>query len=224
MVGGVLHGRPETRFLWSNAIVGLSDRGEWGELQNARGHALSQIRIIYSGRFATGMGGMMYKKPKQKLVGALSVAALALSALVGVSSPAAATDVGTFRLWTHVQNYGWTDNAGTVSLGLRLEAVRIFQKTGNRFCGRAHVATIGWQPWQCTSSANRQITLGTEGRSLGIEAIEVYTPGYNFGLSGHVQNIGDVSSRSSCAGCKATIGTTGRGLRLESFGFAPYNW
>ena len=161
------------------------------------------------------------------------VVALAVSAGAFFGAPAAHAeepeiqpfyDTGVFTVWTHIQNMGWTDLSGSVSQSLRLEAIRVYQKGDRRFCARVHVATIGWQASQCTSTSNRQITLGTTGRNLAIEAVEVWTPGYNFKVSAHVQNIGWMERTTAYAGQHVTIGTTGRGLRMEAFSFAPYNW
>lgn len=171
---------------------------------------------------------------------------IALSALAGTGAASASTEpeplpspslpdapmggmvpmqnTGTFKIWTHIQDYGWTTMAGSKGLGLRLEGIRIYQSGDKPMCLRVHVATIGWQAAKCTSTSNRQITVGTEGRSLAIEAVEAWTPGYNMGLTAHIQNIGDVTARSTKAGGHVTVGTTGRGLRMEAISFAPYNW
>lgn len=161
----------------------------------------------------------------RRVVTGISVAAVVCgAALFGGAVPAQAYDTGTFRAWSHIESYGWTDWNGTKSLGLRLEAVRIYQKTDKTLCARAHVATIGWQGWQCTSTSNRQIDIGTTGRGVAIEAIQMYTPGRNLRLNAHIQNIGDVTAMSAGPGYIVQVGTTGRGLRMEEFSFSPYDW
>jgi uncharacterized protein YjdB len=154
---------------------------------------------------------------RRRLASAVAVLTLSVGALIGSAPASMAYDAGEFHVYTHVQNVGWTSNSGTVGQGLRLEAIRVYQVNYRQFCGRAHVATLGWQAVQCTSTSNRQITLGTEGRGLAIEAVELWTPGYNFGVVAHVQNIGWIQKATSYAGQHVTIGTTGQGLRMEAF-------
>lgn len=154
---------------------------------------------------------------RRRLKSVLSVLALSLGAVMGSAPASVAYDSGNFHVWTHVQNYGWTNLSGTVGEGLRLEAIRVYQVNNRQFCGRAHVATLGWQAVQCTSTADRQITLGTERRGLAIEAVELWTPGYNLKVQAHVQNIGWITKATSYAGQHITIGTTGQNLRMEAF-------
>ena len=89
-------------------------------------------------------------------------------------------------------------------------------------CLKAHVSSIGWQGGQCTSGRGTSITIGTTGRGLALEAIEVWRPGntYSVGAWVHIQSIGDdgVSVSKGIGGF--TVGTTGRGLRLERFELA----
>ncbi|WP_443193233.1 hypothetical protein [Paenarthrobacter sp. CCNWLW172] len=160
------------------------------------------------------------RRGRRRLSTLLAVLTLSVGSVMGSAPASVAYDSGDFHVYTHVQNVGWTSNSGTAGQGLRLEAIRVYQVNTRQFCGRAHVATLGWQAVQCTSTSNRQIILGTQGRSLAIEAVELWTPGYNLGATAHVQNIGWIQKATSYAGQHVTIGTTGQGLRMEAFVFA----
>ncbi len=63
------------------------------------------------------------------------------------------------------------------------------------------------------------ITIGTTGRGLAIEAIEVWRPGNTYAIAArvHIQNIGDKGVSVSKGIGGFTVGTTGQGLRLEWF-------
>lgn len=114
----------------------------------------------------------------------------------------------------------WTSwpQQGTTA-GNNIEAVQ-FQLTGALASSysiqyRAHVATLGWQPWQSSGA-----TAGTTGRSLPVEAIQLRlvkraTPAAgasHTSYSAQVQNIGWMASVQD----GATAGTTGRSLRMEA--------
>ena len=70
---------------------------------------------------------------------------------------------------------------------------------------RAHVQNIGWMPWVADSQ-----TVGTTGKSLRLEAIEL-RGGVGM-VSAHVQDIGWMPAVYG----GTTAGTTGRSLRLEA--------
>ena len=70
---------------------------------------------------------------------------------------------------------------------------------------RGHVQNIGWLPWVADSQ-----TVGTTGRSLRMEAIEL-RGGVGM-VSAHVQDIGWMPAVPS----GTTAGTTGRSLRMEA--------
>ena len=117
-----------------------------------------------------------------------------------------------------MQNIGWMSGSGTTGLGLRLEALTLTQNSASQtICVRAHVATVGWMAAQCTSGQGTSITVGTTGRALAMEALEVWSPGYDVWATAHVQNVGWQSqARSSTVGAHIVIGTTGRALRMEA--------
>ncbi|MFK4730933.1 hypothetical protein ROT00_14705 [Agromyces mediolanus] len=155
-----------------------------------------------------------------------AVAALAVGALTGALVPAAAepasayytSDAKDFEVLTHIQDRGWTQASGTRNQGLRLEAIQVRQLNDKRLCLRAHVANIGWQQQQCTSGRGSVITVGTTGRALAIEAVEVTRIGsYRLWAYAHIQNIGDQRAGVDVGSDRFTVGTTGRGLRMEGF-------
>ena len=155
-------------------------------------------------------------------VAAIAVAAAAVLGGVAVAAPAQAYNSGPgpdFQVSTHVQGIGWTSAAGTKGQGLRLEAVKVTQLQSKVICLKAHVSSIGWQAGQCTNGRGTSITIGTTGRGLAIEAIEVWRPGNSYGVTAtvHIQNIGDRTTGVSKGVGGFTVGTTGQGLRLEWF-------
>ena len=153
---------------------------------------------------------------------AIAVTALAVVGVGVVTTPAQAYYTNTqrdFQVLTHIQNIGWTSTPGTRGQGLRLEAIQVTQLQGKVICLNAHVASIGWQTRQCTSGKGTTITVGTTGRNLAIEAVEITRPGntYAVGARVHIQNIGDKAISVSKGIGGFTVGTTGQGLRLEWF-------
>lgn len=83
---------------------------------------------------------------------------------------------GKLKIQGHVQNYGWMQEmlsgqvVGTVGLGLRLEAIKLWLEgaPANYYVEyRVHVQNKGWMPWV----RDGQIA-GTTGEKLRIEAIE----------------------------------------------------
>lgn len=139
------------------------------------------------------------------------------------SAASASVPVSGFTVKTHVQKLGWISGGGTTGSGLRIEALKVTQtQSTERLCLRAHVAKIGWMKTQCTSGKGTTITVGTTGRSLALQALEVSSPNKAVSARAHVQSIGWQSMRTtSGAGKKTTIGTTGRGLRLEFVQLKP---
>ena len=133
----------------------------------------------------------------------------------------------------HVQNVGWEGwksngaESGSTGRAQRLEAMRI-RLTGEaakqyHVYYRVHVQNIGWMNW-----AKDGELAGTAGRALRMEAVEIMlvrngdngpnpTQGPAFSDAGmtaqaHVQNVGWQNTQT---GYNLTIGTTGRGLRIE---------
>jgi len=153
---------------------------------------------------------------------AIAAAALATLSVVAMASPAQAyysNSLRDFEVTTHVQNVGWTTAPGTRGQGLRIEAIKVTQLQSKVICLNAHVATIGWQQRQCTTGKGTSITVGTTGRGLAIESVEVTRPGNSYGVAAlvHIQNIGDRNVSVSKGIGGFTAGTTGQGLRLEWF-------
>jgi len=158
---------------------------------------------------------------------------------VKVSLNTAGEDVlsGGITYRTYVQNKGWlawkNDGAfaGTIKESLRVEAMEI-KLTGEAakyysVYYRLHVQDVGWMGWSADGA-----TAGTTDMSRRVEAVQIvlvakgadhstykggaksYIRGYraaNLIYSGHVQNIGDVSSVND----GQTMGTAGKSLRVE---------
>lgn len=136
------------------------------------------------------------------------------------TTPARPADA--FSVRAHVQSIGWMDGYGTTGRGLRLEALTFTQRSSSVICARAHVQTIGWMSTSCTSGTGTSVTVGTTGRALRMEALELWTPGAAIWAEAHVQSIGwQGVRRSSAPGKHITIGTTGRALRMEAVRLLP---
>ncbi|MFT4258240.1 CAP domain-containing protein [Microbacterium sp.] len=129
-----------------------------------------------------------------------------------------AIDSDDFTVRTHVQTLGWIDGGGTTGRGLRVEAMMVTQtQSSTTICARAHVQNIGWQAAQCTSGVGTSITVGTTGRALRMEALQLWSPQIAVRAQAHVQNIGwQAVQTASGAGAKIIVGTTGKALRVEA--------
>ncbi|MEV7416353.1 hypothetical protein [Streptomyces sp. NPDC089919] len=119
----------------------------------------------------------------------------------------------------HVADIGWQTfqgadgtMAGTTGLSESIEALRITAHGAGDLWVRAHVQDVGWGPWQQVSDG-RQVEVGTVGRHLRLEALEVRTGSGTVAGRGHVQ---DVGWTAPVTGPSITLGTTGRSLRLEA--------
>ena len=136
----------------------------------------------------------------------------------------------------HVQNDGWqpwtalssTNAAGTSGRSLRVEALRLRLPASLRDAGyslyyRLHIQDFGWLGW-----AKDGELAGSAGYGKRAEAIELClvaggetapsdggTPYRDAGFSSraHVQNVGWQDAQT---GYSLTMGTTGRGLRMEA--------
>jgi len=155
-------------------------------------------------------------------VTAIAVAVLTALSVAVVATPAQAYYTNSqrdFEVSTHIQNVGWSSSQGTQGQALRIEAIKVTQLQGKVICLNAHVSAIGWQQRQCTSGRGTTIAVGTTGRGLAIEAIEVTRPGnsYAVGATVHIQNIGNRSTGVGAGIGGFTLGTTGQNLRLEWF-------
>ena len=140
----------------------------------------------------------------------------------------------------HVSQIGWMapvrsgQVAGTTGRSLAVEAIqiRLLGDLATRYevSYQVHVQNIGWMEWRRNGE-----TAGTTGRSLAVEAMRIrltsiessnQTPPIqnnpvqpqnpnlppSLQFSSHVQNIGWMSPVST----NQTVGTTGRGLRMEA--------
>lgn len=165
---------------------------------------------------------------KKIIVYLLTLILLASGIAINNTSTAKAWAGGTLtEVQVHLQNYGWmqwNDSfAGTTGKSLRIEAIKIRFKSQFRnqpnlhIQYRVHVQDIGWMQWVRDGEI-----AGTTGKSLRIEAFQVMIvddngnkkDGYSIGSEAcHIQNIGWIAG----GGDGTTIGTTGRGLRLEAF-------
>ena len=155
-------------------------------------------------------------------VTAIAVAVLTALSVAVVATPAQAYYTNSqkdFEVSTHIQNVGWSSSQGTQGQALRIEAIKVTQLQGKVICLNAHVSAIGWQQRQCTSGRGTAITVGTTGRGLAIEAVEITRPGnsYAVGANVHIQNIGNQGIGVGAGVGGFTVGTTGRNLRLEWF-------
>ncbi|MBR3225989.1 MAG: hypothetical protein IKF78_11775 [Atopobiaceae bacterium] len=146
--------------------------------------------------------------------------------------------VGGIEYRAHVQNAGWggwaADGAvcGTSGKGLRMEAVQVRLTGGlantHSVWYRAHVQNLGTLGW--SRDARDGATVGTAGRGLRLEALEVCVlpkgqvpDGYSEGKASFVASLGGRSHSQNLGWQPArgtSLGTTGRGLRLEALSLA----
>lgn len=143
---------------------------------------------------------------------------------------------GSVSYATHVENIGWQNYmkddeiAGTTGKSLRIEAVKVLL-TGEiskqyDIYYRSHIQYYGWLGWTKNGQSS-----GSEGRNLRIEALEIklvkkgeatiqeseafkskpLPPSVNY--QAHVENVGWQNFVKD----GAVAGTSGRGLRVESF-------
>lgn len=136
---------------------------------------------------------------------------------------------------THVQTYGWQDwvsdgeMAGTTGESKRLEAIQI-RLTGEESENytieyQVHAQDFGWlgfvEEEQCSGTAGfskrleaLKIALRKNEESSMVDGARGYLRKYEnteFNISGHVQNVGDVTGIIN----GGTIGTVGKSLRIE---------
>lgn len=146
--------------------------------------------------------------------------AMLICEVVLMKASVRAETVPTITYSGHVQDIGWMNSvkggqiAGTTGRGLRLEALKIFLKSGNQSMIKysAHVENIGWQSW--VSSGN---IAGTTGKGYRMEAIRIcltgtYATKYDIYYRLHVENYGWLGWAKN----GENSGTTGGGLRAEA--------
>lgn len=101
--------------------------------------------------------------------------------------------------------------AGTVGLSKRLEALTITCPDGMKVSAKAHIQRKGW----VTYDAAKEITIGTTGEALRLEAFELNFEGVpkdkTVKYAAHIQSIGWTNSENHFP-----IGTMGQSLRIEA--------
>ncbi len=187
------------------------------------------------------------KAPFRKLISSITAALTAAVMLTGnVPTADAAVDPGhTLSVKAHVQNLGWMEQdisyppvfdlrtgkliegeverdveAGTTGRALRLESLEIgigsIPKEMGGIMVNAHVSHIGWQGYK-TAPCGSTVTVGTTGRGLAIEAIQIKLYGkiaelFSIQYKVHSAYIGWGSVRRD----GQTAGTVGEGRRAEA--------
>jgi uncharacterized protein YjdB len=118
----------------------------------------------------------------------------------------------------HIENVGWQSwvcdgaVAGTVGQSLRMEAISIITHGTGGICANAHIQNIGWQGRKCAKDGG-EVTVGSTGQSLRMEALELSPGTGTICANAHVQNIGWQGKK---CGSSITVGTIGQSLRLEA--------
>ncbi|MFD4997400.1 hypothetical protein [Streptomyces buecherae] len=162
----------------------------------------------------------------------LAAAALAVGgSLLGSGSAAAATSSTTqttaaqnlsgrsICYKAHVQDIGWQNFvacdggvAGTTGQSRRMESLNLATSGTNGLCARAHVATAGWQGWACAADGE-DLYIGTTGRGLAIEAVELKVGTDTVSANAHLSGIGWQGWVTSSY---IQVGTTGQARSMEA--------
>lgn len=121
----------------------------------------------------------------------------------------------------HIPNQGWlgyvgsTQTAGTTGKAIPIQAVEVlWNGIGDLITSKAHVAGIGWKPW------NYNVT-GTTGQNRNLEAVQFWLgeyltkQGYSIEYRTHVAKLG----WQSWVKDGAISGTTGKKLAIEAIEF-----
>jgi len=131
----------------------------------------------------------------------------ALAPAASAAAPASDSDLvtpmaerGGISYSVHVRNIGWLhDPPGTMGQGLPIEAINFNTHSGVQLCLRAHVQNIGWQKigpngdgWQCARSGGPDVTVGTTGQGLQIEALQIKSSTHRIDAFGHQAQTGDL--------------------------------
>ncbi|MFD5085187.1 hypothetical protein ACFWOG_21405 [Kitasatospora sp. NPDC058406] len=169
---------------------------------------------------------------RKSLGTALAAAVLAVGGSFAAAGPAGAAEDGrpvagsgqaaSVRLicyWAHVAGIGWQNGsscngavAGTVGEGRAVEALKFSTSGMSGLCARAHVSTLGWQPWARVGDGGI-LQIGTTGQSLAIEAVEFLTDGRSMDADAHLSGYGWQGWRS---GGRVLVGTTGENRAIEA--------
>ncbi|UCM88632.1 hypothetical protein [Streptomyces marincola] len=162
-----------------------------------------------------------------------SVTSAAVAALLCGGGPAAAAEPAgsadaaarSICYTAHVEGLGWYTGftcgggvAGTTGQGLRMEALRLTATDVGELCARGHVASRGWQAWQCADTPGETVEIGTTGLALGLEAVEISVGTGTVGARAHVAGIG---WQNTLRAPTVRVGTTGRGLSMEAITISP---
>ncbi|MFD7556299.1 hypothetical protein ACFV9E_17385 [Streptomyces sp. NPDC059835] len=175
---------------------------------------------------------MTMLKHATRTLAALSMTAAALGA---GATPAGAqsSPTGSICYQAHVQNIGWMEWkcdgewAGTRGQALNIEAVRIHVNAPSdvfKVCAKAHRSNYGWDDHYECASNNHEIQIGTTGTTglyNPMEAMRVYFDTTTNSPDGnaYVRNVGWLPGPSFFVNnwLVMEIGTTGRGLPMETF-------
>ncbi|MFJ3977806.1 hypothetical protein [Streptomyces sp. NPDC090021] len=128
------------------------------------------------------------------------------------------------RYQAHLAGTGWQPSAGadgsgvgTVGQSRPIEALRLSPTGIGDLWARAHVRDLGWQPWtRIPDGATGEV--GTTGRALRLEAIELWSGIGTLAGRAHVQAVG---WQPRVRGARIHLGTTGRSLALEALSLTP---
>ncbi|MGW8763456.1 hypothetical protein ACWGN5_13245 [Streptomyces sp. NPDC055815] len=122
----------------------------------------------------------------------------------------------------HVQGVGWQGAvcdgsvAGTTGQARNLEALTIATGGTGGLCARAHVRNVGWQSWSCAADGTA-VAIGTTGRNLPIEAVEIQIGTGEVWGNAHVAGVGWQGGVSSWY---IQVGTTGQARAMEAIALA----
>lgn len=166
-------------------------------------------------------------KPSLRSLVALLAAVLAFAGVGTASAAEGGEAAGDVHVSTrmicyqaHIAGIGWDTNpyycsgamTGTIGQGRAIEALKFLTYDMEGLCARAHVSTIGWQPWICAGD-HVPFQIGTTGQSLAIEAIEIQTQNGSVAVNAHLSNYGWQGTRS---GGRVLVGTTGENRAIEA--------
>ncbi|MCX4586280.1 hypothetical protein [Streptomyces sp. NBC_01481] len=169
---------------------------------------------------------------RKTLSAAFATAALALGGSLAGAAPASAataapdvasaaqnsTAVRNICYSAHVQNQGWQGTkcngavAGTTGQALNLEALTIASSGTGGLCARAHVRNVGWQSWACAEDGTA-VVIGTTGRNLPIEALELQVGTGTIAAQAHLR---DVGWQRAVAAQYIQVGTVGQARAMEA--------
>lgn len=174
-----------------------------------------------------------------RVLAAFSMAAIAVLGVGTTQASARSAPTGHICYQAHVQDIGWMDWncdgewAGTRDHALNIEAVRIHVNGGGgtfKVCAKAHRSNYGWDDHYECADSNHEIQIGTTGTTgyyNPMEAMRVYFDGTVDNVphgNAYVRNIGWLPEASYFRNnfLIMEIGTTGRGLPMETFWISQF--